>query len=136
MLILGMLGTVAVLFATIWFLGAAPMLFLRLKYDAPNDSGFVRAYFNVYYIGVTAGGVAAALGYAGADRPYAAAGMAAIAFLALAVRRRVIGRMDTLRPQVLERDTGAIARWRRAHVEAMVLNLTNFCAVGWSLANL
>src|SRR6185295_12149576 len=98
-LIAALFFTVALLVTTAYFiLGSVPLLIL--KHDTPVDSGFVRGFFNTYYMAAMFIASAAAVSYAFAGRLGFAAGAAALALLATILRRKVIPKMDSLRNQI------------------------------------
>lgn len=79
---------------------------------------------------------ATALSYAWAERPLFSTGAAALALLAYVLRRKVISKMDALRAQIQDNGARAIAEFRRMHVAAMLINLTQLTLVVWSLITL
>jgi len=135
-LIAALFFTVALLVTTAYFLlGSVPLLVL--KHDTPLDARFVRAFFNIYYLAATGIGCATAVSYAAAGRPAIAAGAAAIAILAFAMRRMLMPRMDALGSELgLAPGPGTapgVAAFRRLHVTAIVVNLVQLVAIVWSL---
>ena len=124
--------TVALLVTTAYFImGAIPLLILR--HDTPLDARFVRGFFNVYYRAafITAG--ATALSYAIAGRPGVACGAAALALIALLLRRRVIPSMDALGSRIQGDFMDAIPGFRKLHVWAILINIAQLVAIVWSL---
>jgi hypothetical protein len=124
--------TVALLVTTLYFiLGSIPLLIL--KHDTPLDARFVRGFFNVYYrLAVfTAGATAAS--YALAGRPALAAGAAALAGLAVALRRKIIPKMEALGAGIESRQMDAIPGFRRTHVTAIAINIAQLVVIVWSL---
>jgi hypothetical protein len=97
------------------------------------DARFVRGFFDTYYLGATFTASATALSLALAGRLGLAAGAAALALLAIVLRRQVIPRMDSLRAQMQASGTTAIPEFRRIHVAAIVLNLVQLVLIVWSL---
>jgi hypothetical protein len=131
-LITALFFTVALLVATAYFLlGSVPLLIL--KHDTPMDSRFVRGFFNTYYLAAMFIASAAAVGYAFAGRLVFAAGAAVLALLATILRRKVIPQMDSLRAQIQVSGTDAIPGFRRAHLFAILVNLTQLVLIVWSL---
>jgi hypothetical protein len=124
--------TVALLVVTAYFImGSVPLLIL--KHDTPVDSGFVRSFFNTYYLVAMATAMATSVSYALAARPVLAAGAAALALLAAMLRRKVIPKMDSLRSQIQASGTDAIAEFRRIHMTAIAVNLAQLVLIVWSL---
>jgi hypothetical protein len=131
-LIAALFFTVALLVVTAYFLmGSIPLLIL--KHDTPLDSGFVRGFFNTYYLAAMFTASATAVSYAFAGRLLIAAGAAALALLATILRRKVIPRMDSLRAQIQVSETSAIPGFRRIHVTAILVNLAQLVLIVWSL---
>jgi hypothetical protein len=124
--------TVALLVVTAYFImGSVPLLIL--KHDTPVDSGFVRSFFNTYYLVAMATAMATSVSYALAARPVLAAGAAALALVAAMLRRKVIPKMDSLRSQIQASGTDAIAEFRRIHMTAIAVNLAQLVLIVWSL---
>jgi hypothetical protein len=136
-LITALVFTVILLVITAYFLmGSLPLLVL--KHDTPLDARFVRGFFNTYYLAATVAAGATSLSYAVAARFAFAAGAAALAFLAVVLRRVIMQRMDALRAE-LQSDagaTGAIGAFRRTHVAAILANLAQLALIVWSLVAL
>jgi hypothetical protein len=131
-LIAALFFTVALLVTTAYFLmGSVPLLIL--KHDTPMDSRFVRGFFNTYYLTVMFTASATAVSYAFAGRLAVAAGAAALALLTAILRRKVIPKMDSLQAQIQVGETSAISGFRRIHVAAILINLTQLVLIVWSL---
>jgi hypothetical protein len=124
--------TVALLATTAYFLMSAVPL-LILKHDNPVDSRFVRGFFNANYLVAMSTASAAAVSYVLAGWPLLAAGAAALALLAAVLRRKVIPKMDSLRPGIHAGAASAIAAFRRIHVAAILINLSQLALIVWSL---
>src|SRR6478735_4170098 len=91
--------TVALLVTTLYFiLGSIPLLVL--KHDTPLDARFVRGFFNIYYRAAFVTAAATAVSFAFAGRPGLAVGAAALALIAVALRKKVIPKMDALGAQI------------------------------------
>jgi hypothetical protein len=134
-LIASLFFTVVLLVITTYFiLGALPLLIL--KHDTPLDSRFVRAFFNTYYkmAMFAAGGTALSYGIAG-RLPFAA-GAAALVLLAFMLRRAIISKMDSLGAQIRGNPMHAIPGFRRVHVTAILLNMTQLALIVWALTTL
>ena len=131
-LIAALFFTVALLVTTAYFLmGSVPLLVL--KHDTPMDARFVRGFFNTYYLAAMFTASATAVSYAFAGRLVFAAGAAALALLAAALRRQVIPKMDTLRAQIQVGESSFIPAFRRIHVTAILINLAQLVLIVWSL---
>lgn len=131
-LIAAIVFTVALFATTAYFLfGSVPLLVL--KHDTPMDARFVRGFFNTYYLAVVGTAGAAALSFALAGRLRFAAGAALLSLLALGLRQRFIPAMDALRLQIQGADIRAVPAFRRIHVTAILINLTQLIAIVWSL---
>lgn len=124
--------TVALLVTTAYFImGAIPLLILR--HDTPLDARFVRGFFNVYYRAAFITASATALSYAIAGHPGVACGSAALALVALLLRRRVIPSMDALGSRIQGDFMDAIPGFRKLHVWAILINIAQLVAIVWSL---
>jgi hypothetical protein len=127
-----LLFTVALLVITAYFLmGGLPLLIL--KHDTPLDARFIRGFFNVYYRSAIWAGAGAAASYALCGRPALATGGAAIALVAAALRRRLIPAMQQTGSQIQTSELAAIARFRRIHAAALLINLVQLVAIVWGL---
>jgi hypothetical protein len=134
-LIAALFFTVALLVIMAYFLmGSVPLLIL--KHDTPLDSRFVRGFFNTYYLAAMFAASATAMSYAVAGKLIFAAGAAALALLAVILRRNVIPTMDSLRAQIQMSGTDAITAFRRTHVTAVLINLAQLVLIVWSLTTL
>jgi len=124
--------TVALLVTTAYFiLGSVPLLILR--HDTPQDSRFVRGFFNTCYRVAMFTASATAVSYASAGRPAFAAGAAVLALVATLVRRHIIAKMDSLRTQIEVSGTTAIPGFRRTHLSAILINVAKLVLIVWSL---
>ncbi len=131
-LIAALFFTVALLVITAYFiLGSAPLLIL--KHDTPLDSRFIRGFFNTYYLAAMFTASATAVSYAFAGRTAFAAGAAALALLAIILRRKVIPKMDSLRAQIQVSETNAVRGFRRMRVTAILINLAQLVLIVSSL---
>lgn len=131
-LIAGLFFTVALLVVTAYFLmGSLPLLIL--KHDVPMDSRFVRGFFNIYCLAAMFTAGATALAYALADKLAVAAGAAALALVAIALRWQVIPKMDALRARIQASEASAIAGFRRVHMAVIALNLVQLVFIVWVL---
>lgn len=131
-LIAALFFTVILLVVTgYFFIGALPLLVL--KHDTPLDARFVRGFFDTYYLGVLLTASPAALGYAVAGRFLFAAGMAALALLAVVLRRTLLPKMDALRAPMQDGGAQAIRAFRRLHLAAIACTLAQLVSLVWSL---
>ena len=134
-LVAALFFTVVLLVITAYFLmGSVPLLIL--KHDTPLDSRFVRSFFNIYYLAATLAATATALSYGFAGRLLFAAGAAALALLAVILRRRVIPKMDSLRDQIQASGENAVPEFRRIHLTAILLNLAQLVLIVCTLVAL
>jgi hypothetical protein len=127
--------TVALLVTTLYFiLGSIPLLIL--KHDTPLDARFVRGFFNIYYRCAVVTATLTCISYGLAGRPALSAGAAALAVLAVLLRRQVIPKMEALGAQIQSNGVHAIPGFRRTHVTAIVINIAQLVAIVWSLTTL
>lgn len=137
MLIAALIATVLMLvWMGFFMLGSLPLLIL--KHDTPVDARFIRGLFNVYYTAVMLTASAGALGYALYGRRDIALTVGAIALLAFAGRRWIVGHMDALRGTMTPEDAAGIRRFRRLHITGMLLNVLVLagCCVGMTRVSL
>lgn len=131
-LIAALFFTVLLLVVTAYFsMGSLPLLIL--KHDTPMDSRFVRGFFDTCYLTEMSAAGATAVAYALAGRLGLAAGATLLTLLAVALRRSIIPRMDSLRAQIQASPGHAIAAFRRMHLAAIVVNLAQLVAIVWCL---
>lgn len=124
--------TVALLVTTTYFiLGSIPLLVL--KHDTPLDARFVRGFFNIYYRCAVITAAATSISYALAGRAAIAAGAAALALIAVALRKAVIPKMDALGAQIQSNSLDAIPGFRKTHAIAILINIAQLAAIVWSL---
>jgi hypothetical protein len=124
--------TVALLVTTAYFImGSIPLLIL--KHDTPLDARFVRGFFNIYYVAAFTTATATAISYAIAGRAGLAAGAAALALIAIVLRKKVIPKMDALGEQIQSNYMDAIPGFRRTHITAILINIAQLAAIVWSL---
>jgi hypothetical protein len=127
--------TVALLVTTAYFImGSIPLLIL--KHDTPLDARFVRGFFNIYYVAAFVTATATAVSYAIAGRPGLAAGAGALALIAIALRKKIIPKMDALGAQIQSNYMDAIPGFRRTHITAILINVAQLAAIVWSLVTL
>lgn len=127
--------TVALLVTTAYFImGSVPLLVL--KHDTPLDARFVRGFFNIYYVAAFVTATATAVSFAFAGRPGLAAGAAALAVIAVVLRKKIIPKMDSLGAQIQSNYMDAIPGFRRTHITAILINVAQLVAIVWSLTTL
>ena len=129
------LFTVALLVATAYFLmGGLPLLIL--KHDVSLDARFIRSFFNLYYRLAVAFSLLACLSYAAWGKPVFAIGAAAIAAMSWTLRKVLLRIMQQLGSQIEMGDIAAIARFRRVHGLALLINLVQLVVVVGSMVKL
>jgi len=127
--------TVALLVTTAYFImGSVPLLVL--KHDTPLDARFVRGFFNIYYVAAFVTATATSISFAFAGRPGLAAGAAALALIAIVLRKKVIPKMDSLGAKIQSNYMDAIPGFRRAHITAILVNVAQLVAIVWGLTTL
>ena len=134
-MIIALFFTVALLVTTAYFiLGSIPLLVL--KHDTPLDARFVRGFFNIYYVAalITASGTS--ISYAFAGYPALATGAAALALMAVVLRKKVIPKMDSFGARIQSNYMDAIPGFRRTHTTAILINVVQLVAIVWSLTTL
>ncbi len=114
-----------------FFMGSLPLLVL--KHDTPMDSRFIRGFFNTYYIAVVCAATVPTIGYALVGHLAFSTGMAAIAALALFLRKVVLSRMDGLRIRIESGDSAAATDFRHVHIVGMAINVLQLVALVWGL---
>ena len=115
-------------------LSSTPLLIL--KHDVPMDSRVVRQVFHYCYRMVSIAGAGASIGFALSGRLLLALGPGSIALLSLAMHQWLLTRMDALRATMHDGDAAAIARFRRLHICAIALNVTQLVALGYAMTQL
>ena len=134
-LIVALFFTVALLVTHAYFLmGSVPLLILQ--HDIPMDSGFVRGFYNTYYLAAASVATAAAMSFAAAGRLFFALGAAALALLGVMLRRSVLPKMDLLRAQIQTCSNSAVPAFRRIHVAAILINVGQLAFIVWSLVTI
>ena len=103
------------------------------QHDTPVDQRFIRRFFDIYYKAAVFAAVGASFSYALWGRFYFAMGAAALALLALAMRRRVIPAMEQLGAEIQQRNDTAVQAFRRVHSAALGVNLLQLVALVWGL---
>jgi len=127
--------TVVLLVTTAYFLlGGLPLLVLQ--HDTALDARFIRSFFNIYYKGTLWAALGAALSFALWGRPVFAIGAAAMALIALALRKRLIPVMEAIGAQIEAAEESAIRRFRKVHSAALLINLTQLVVIVWGIINI
>jgi len=130
-----LLFTVALLVTTAYFLmGGLPLLVL--DHDTALDARFVRGFFNLYYKAAFATAVGAAVSYGCLGQFGFALGAAALALVAVLLRRPLISTMDRLGAQIQVSTPQAVQRFRRLHGMALLVNLVQLVLLVWALTRL
>ncbi len=130
--IAALFSTVVLLFITAYFiLGSIPLLVL--KHDTPRDARFVRSFFHMYYVVAVAAASIAAISYVAVGRLLLAAGAAALALLALGLRKMIIPRMDALGNRIRSRKADVISGFRKTHLTAIAINIVQLAVIVWAL---
>ena len=134
-LIAALIFTVALLVTTAYFImGSIPLLIL--KHDTPLDARFVRGFFDLYYKAAFATALATAVSFALAARPAFALGAAALAAIAMVLRRHIIPKMEQLGTQIQSNDMDAIPGFRKTHATAIAVNVVQLGVIVCSLVAL
>ncbi len=129
----------AALFSTIpllmcmgyFFMGSLPLLVL--KHDTPMDSRFIRGFFNTYYVAVLCTASIPTISFALFGQLAFSVCMAAIAALALFLRKTLLRYMDELRRRIEGADSSAIIDFRRIHIVGMAVNFVQLAVLVWGL---
>jgi hypothetical protein len=126
-------AVVIVLFSLIYFSFASiPFLFVRL--DVPEVSRLFRGLFNSYFWIVGAAGLIATAVFAASGRMAFTAAMLLLAATAIAVRRRVLARIDAQQTAWQSGDPTAMRRLRLIHWGGMLGNFVILAAVASSVS--
>ncbi len=130
-----MVFTVAMLVTTAYFLlGGLPLLVL--KHDVPLDARFISGFFNVYYKAAFFTAVGACLSFGLWGRFGFAAGAGALAMLVLTLRKYLLAAMQDLGARIEASEEAAIARFRRVHSAALLVNLGQLVVLVWGTLQL
>lgn len=124
--------TVVMLVTTAYFLmGGLPLLLLA--HDSPVDERFIRRFFEIYYKAAVFGALGAAVSYALWGRWPFALGAAAMAVLAMLLRRRIIPAMARFGRRIQSQDAQAVQAFRLVHATALLVNLLQLVALVWGV---
>jgi len=130
-----LVSTVLLLMSLGFFvLGSTPLLVL--KHDVPMDSRVIRQVFHYCYRVVAVMATAATVAFALAGRPVWSASLGCIAVLALTLHHVMLTRMDALRTTMHDGDRAAITRFRKLHMTAIAINLTQLAALIWAMTKI
>jgi hypothetical protein len=121
-------AVVVVLFSLIYF-SFASIPFLFVPFDVPEVSRLFRGLFNSYFwiVGVTS--LVATAVFAASGRIAFTAEMLLLAATAMAVRTRVVPRIDTQLSACKSGDAAAMRRMRQIHWGSMLGNIIIIAAV-------
>jgi hypothetical protein len=126
-------AVVIVLFSLLYFsMASIPFLFVRL--DIPEVSRLFRGLFNVHFWIVGCTGLVATAVFAASGRMAFTAEMLLLAATAMAVRSRVLQRIDTQQSAWQSGDTAAMRRLRLIHWGGMLANILVFATVASSVS--
>jgi hypothetical protein len=128
-----LLAVIIVLFSLLYFFMASiPFLFVRL--DIPEVSRLFRGLFDVHFWIVGCTGLVATAVFAASGRMAFTAEMLLLAATAMAVRSRVLQRIDTQQRAWQSGDTAAMRRLRLIHWGGMLTNILVFATVASSVS--
>lgn len=129
---LSLFFTVVLLVTTAYFImGGIPLLILA--HDTPLDGRFVRRFFEIYYSAALVGAIGATLSYAFWGRVFFSLGSGLIAAAVLILRRIIISTMNRLSSSIQAADPGAIARFRKVHAAALLINSVQLLVIVWGV---
>ena len=121
-------AVVIVLFSLIYF-SFASIPFLFVAFDVPEVSRLFRGLFNSYFWIVGATSLVATAVFAASGRIAFTAEMLLLAATAMAVRTRVVPRIDTQLSACKSGDAAAMRRMRQIHWGSMLGNIIIIAAV-------
>ena len=128
-------ATVIVLFSLIYFACASiPFLFVNL--EVPEVSRLFRGLFDVYFWMVGGTALLATVAFAASGRFAYAAGMLLLAVTAVAVRKKVLQRIDTQQNALQAGDARAMGRLRLIHWSGMLANVVVLVSVAGSMSRI
>ncbi len=125
---LALIAVVILAFPMACFFLSSPA-FLLVGLQIPEVTQLLRGGINGYFLAIGIIGPIATLMLAAAGRPAFAVGAIAVAAFAIAVRRRVLQRMDA---ELRARDAGvatAVRQLRALHVQTMLINAIQLAIV-------
>jgi hypothetical protein len=112
-------------------LGSTPLLIL--KHDVAMDSRVVRQVLHYCFRLITFAAAVGSVAYAFAGRPLMSLGLGCVTAIALVMHDWLLNRMDALRTTMHDGDTAALARFRKLHIAAIVVNATQLVALGFAM---
>ena len=115
-------SVVTVLFSLVYF-SLASISFLLVRLDAPEVSRLFRGLFNVYFWMVGISGLMATAVFAASGRFAFTAAMLSLAVTAMAVRGRLLRRIDTLQSDWQSGEIAAMRKLRLIHWGGMLANI-------------
>jgi hypothetical protein len=125
-------AVVIVLFCLVYFsLASIPFLFVRL--DVPEVSRLFRGLFNAHFWMIGCTGLVATAAFAASGRMAFTAAWLLLAATAMAVRSRVLQRIDAQQSAWQSGDTAAMRRLRLIHWGGMLANILVIATVGSSV---
>lgn len=125
-------AVVIVLFSLLYF-SFASIPFLFVRFDVPEVSRLFRGLFNSYFWIVGATSLVATAVFAASGRMAFTAEMLLLAATAMAVRTRVVPRIDTQLIACKSGDAVAMRRMRLIHWGGMLANIVIIAAVASSV---
>ena len=128
-------AVVIVLFSLIYF-SFASIPFLFVAFDVPEVSRLFRGLFNSYFWIVGATSLVATAVFAASGRMAFTAEMLLLAATAMAVRTRVVPRIDTQLTACKSGDAAAMRRMRQIHWGGMLANIVIIAAVASSVRHI
>ena len=128
-------AVVIVLFSLIYF-SFASIPFLFVPFDVPEVSRLFRGLFNSYFWIVGATSLVAMAVFAASGRVAFTAEMLLLAATAMAVRVRVVPRIDTQLTACKSGDAAAMRRMRLIHWGSMLANIVIIAAVASSVQHI
>src|SRR5436305_2134752 len=128
-------AVVIVLFSLIYF-SFASISFLFVPFDVPEVSRLFLGLFNSYFWIVGATSLVAMAVFAASGRMAFTAEMLLLAATAMAVRMRVVPRIDTQLTACKSGDAAAMRRMRLIHWGSMLANIVIIAAVASSVRHI
>ena len=128
-------AVVIVLFSLIYF-SFASIPFLFVPFDVPEVSRLFSGVFNVYFWMVGCTGLVATAVFAASGRMAFTAAMLLLAATAIAVRTKVLQRIDMQQTAWQSGDAAAMRRLRLIHWGGMLANIVIIAAVASSMPHI
>ena len=127
------LYALVIVFLSLFYFLAASIPFLFVRLDVPEVSQLFRGLFNAYFWLVGCTGFLAMAAFAASGRIALTAAMLLLGGTALAVRTRVLARIDTQQSALASGDTAAMGRLRLIHWGGMLANVAIIATVASSV---